>query len=276
MRSSFIAAVVLATLSGSVAAQSTLPRWEVGVSAAALYAPDYRGADEMRTRGLALPYLVYRGERLRADRDGLRAELIETSRVEFNLSAGLGLPVNSDRNEARRGMQEIDWVLEFGPAMNVRLGSWDGGRNDLQLRLPVRAAFALDGGADYVGTVFAPNVRATFRGVPWAGNAVLRVSTGPVFATGDYHRFYYGVEPRFATATRPAYRPGAGYSGWDVSASAIKIAGDWRFFGFTGLDLIHGAAFEDSPLIRRKSNWSVGLGFAYVFAKSSERASYSE
>lgn len=267
---------MLAAAGAADAQSSALPRWEVGISAAALYAPDYRGADEMRTRALALPYVVYRGERLRADRDGLRAELFEGNRVEFNFSAGLGLPVNSDRNTARRGMPEIDWVLEFGPAMNVRLASWDSGRNDLQLRLPVRAAFALDDGADYIGSVFSPNLRATFRGVPWAGGAQLRVSTGPIFATGDFHRFYYGVEPQFATATRPAYRPGAGYSGWDLSTSAVKVLGDWRLFGFAGLDVINGATFEDSPLIRRRSNWSVGLGFAYVIVQSGERAAYSE
>ena len=258
------------------AAASGLPRWEAGISSAALYAPDYRGADQMRTRALVLPYVVYRGDVLRADRDGLRAQLLDGQRIEFNLSAGLGLPVNSDRNDARRGMPEIDWVVELGPAMNVRLASWDGGRSDLQLRLPVRAAFALDGGADYVGTLFTPGLRASFRDLDWARGAVLRLTTGPQFATADYHRFYYGVEPAFATPTRPAYRPGAGYSGWEASMSLVKISGPWRLFGFGGVDLIHGAQFEDSPLIRRRSNWNVGFGVAFVIASSGERVSYRE
>jgi len=269
------AAMALAA-SGTAAQPAQLPRWEVGISAVGLYAPDYRGADQMRARGLALPYVVYRGEILRADREGLRAELLKSDLVEFNFSAGIGLPVRSDRNDARRGMPEIDWVLEFGPAMNLRLATWDNGRNDLQLRLPVRAAFALDGGLDYVGAVFAPNLRATFRNVGWAGGAQLRVSTGPLFATSDFHRFYYGVEPQFVTAGRPAYAPGGGYSGWDLSASAVRFFGDWRLFGFAGADLIQGAEFEDSPLIRRKSNWSIGLGFAYVLGKSAERVSARE
>lgn len=267
------AALAPLTLAANHAAASGLPRWEAGVSSAALYAPDYRGADQMRTRALVLPYVVYRGDVLRADRDGLRAQLLDGQRIEFNLSAGLGLPVNSDRNDARRGMPEIDWVVELGPAMNLRLASWDGGKSDLQLRLPVRAAFALDGGADYVGTLFTPGLRATFRDLPWTGGAALRLTTGPQFATADYHRFYYGVEPAFATPTRPAYRPGAGYSGWEASMSLVKISGPWRLFGFGGVDLIHGAQFEDSPLIRRRSNWNVGLGVAFVIASSGERVS---
>ncbi len=224
----------------------------------------------------ALAVDPYRGEVLRADRDGLRAEFLKSDRIEFNFSGGLGLPVNADRNLARRGMPEIGWVLEFGPAMNVKLATSDDGHHDLQLRLPVRAAFALDGGVDYVGTLFAPNLRATFRNVAWAGGTQLRVSTGPVFATADYHRFYYGVEPQFATATRPAFEPKAGYSGWDLSASAARIVGNWRLFAFSGVDLINGARFEDSPLIRRSGNWNVGLGVAFVIASSGERASYRE
>jgi outer membrane scaffolding protein for murein synthesis (MipA/OmpV family) len=248
-----------------------LPRWEAGVSAIGLYAPDYRGSDQMSAFGLPLPYLIYRGEWLRADREGVRAQLIESDRIQFNFSAGLGLPVDSDSNEARRGMPEVDWVVELGPAMNLNLARWDAGKGELDLRLPVRAAFAVDDGFDYVGAVFAPNLRLTLRNVAWAGGAQLRVSTGPLFATDDYHRFYYGVEPQFATATRPAYRPDGGYSGWDLSASAVKFAGDWRLFGFAGADFIVGAEFEDSPLIRKRSTWSVGGGVAYVFARSNER-----
>jgi outer membrane scaffolding protein for murein synthesis (MipA/OmpV family) len=58
--------------------------------------------------------------------------------------------------------------------------------------------------------------------------------------------------------------------------SLVKISGPWRLFGFGGVDLIHGAQFEDSPLIRRRSNWNVGLGVAFVIASSGERASYRE
>lgn len=276
LRRAVLGALALAGVQAGHAETVGLPRWEVGISTVGLYAPDYRGADQMRTRGLVLPYVIYRGEVLRADRDGLRAEFLRSDRIEFNFSGGLGLPVNADRNLARRGMPEIDWVLEFGPAMNVKLATSDDGRHDLQLRLPVRAAFALDGGVDYVGTLFAPNLRATFRRVAWAGGTQLRVSTGPVFATADYHRFYYGVEPQYATATRPAFAPKAGYSGWDLSASAARIVGNWRLFAFSGLDLIDGARFENSPLIRRQRTWSVGFGVAYVIARSSDNVTYGD
>lgn len=257
-------------------AQPALPRWEAGLGAIGLYAPDYRGADQMRVRAFPLPYLVYRGDWLRADREGLRARLFEGDRVQFNFSAGIGLPVSSRRNEARRGMPEIDWVGEVGPAMNLRLARWDGGRTELDLRLPVRTAFALDNGVDYIGSVFGPSLRVGFRGIAGSEGTLLRIATGPLFATGDYHRFYYGVEPQFATASRPAYRPSGGYSGWDVSVNAVKFSGRWRMFAFAGADFIGGAQFEDSPLIRRRTTWSTGVGFAYVFYQSEERVQSRE
>lgn len=270
------ALVVLGFASAApVVAQPALPRWEAGLGGIGLYAPDYRGADQMRVRAFPLPYLVYRGDWLRADREGLRARLFEGERVQFNFSAAIGLPVSSRRNEARRGMPEIDWVGEIGPAMNLRLARWDGG-TELDLRLPLRAAFALDNGADYVGSVFSPSLRATFRDLPGTGGALLRVSTGPIFATSDYHRFYFGVEPQYATATRPAYRPAGGYSGWDLSVNAVKFSGRWRMFAFAGADLIGGAQFEDSPLIRQRTTWSTGFGFAYVFYQSEERVQSRE
>jgi outer membrane protein len=246
-------------------AQVELPRWEFGLSTVGLYVPDYRGADEMRARAFVLPYIVYRGEYVRADRDGVRADLLKSDRVRLTFSGGLGLPVNSNRNEARRGMPEINWVLELGPALNVNLTSWDEGLTSLDLRLPVRAAFAIDSGFDYIGAVTSPNLRLTQR---TQHGVTYRLSTGPIFATADYHRFYYGVEPQFATATRPAYRPSAGYSGWDLGASAVTFTGNWRLFAFAGADLLKGATFDQSPLIRQTSNWSVGFGAAYVFFKS--------
>jgi outer membrane scaffolding protein for murein synthesis (MipA/OmpV family) len=49
----------------------------------------------------------------------------------------------------------------------------------------------------------------------------------------------------------------------------VTFSGNWRLFAFAGADLIKGATFDQSPLIKQTSNWSVGLGAAYVFFKSS-------
>ena len=44
------------------------PEWEFGLGATGLTLPDYRGSDESRDYLLPFPYLIYRGEHLRVDR----------------------------------------------------------------------------------------------------------------------------------------------------------------------------------------------------------------
>lgn len=264
------APVLLALLPPAAWAQDK-PLWEVGLSLTAIYAPDYPGANESRALALPLPFFIYRGDRLRADRDGARAELFETEVIELSFSLGLGLPVRAGGNEARSGMEPLATVVELGPALNLTLARWDNRRHDLKLRLPVRAAFTVESPPRSIGGVFTPNVRLTLRNMPWAGGGDVRLSTGPAFASRAYHRHYYGVAPAQATAIRPAYDPAAGYSGWSAATSGVWEIDRLRVFTFVGADNLAGAAFADSPLVKRSGNVSVGFGVAYVFSASGAR-----
>ena len=109
------AALVLA--SGPLAAQTAtlLPLWELGIGAAALHLPDYRGADQSRTYALPLPYVVYRGTWLKADRDGARALLLNTERVKVDVSLAAATPTRSSDNTARAGMPNLPDTAEIGP-----------------------------------------------------------------------------------------------------------------------------------------------------------------
>jgi outer membrane protein len=104
----------LLLLATGCAGAAEWPRWELGAGLAVAHLPDYRSAGEGRAYALPVPSFVYRGERLRADRDGLRGELFETERVELNVSVGLGVPVRTNGNEARQGMRRLDPVVEAG------------------------------------------------------------------------------------------------------------------------------------------------------------------
>ena len=115
MRAFLLAALLLAALAPSARAEPK-PKWELGAGATVLRLPDYRGSDESRGYVYPLPYFVYRGEFLRLDREGLRGVLIESDRVEFDLSLFGSLPVDSSKNLARAGMPDLDPVLEIGPS----------------------------------------------------------------------------------------------------------------------------------------------------------------
>ena len=58
-----------------------LPLWELGVGVAAIDFPDYRGADERTSYVLPFPYVVYRGDIFRIDRDGVRGRFFKSDAV---------------------------------------------------------------------------------------------------------------------------------------------------------------------------------------------------
>lgn len=61
------------------------PLWELGLGVAALSFPAYRGSDQSSSLLLPAPYFVYRGEFLKADRNGVRGQLFESERIDLSI-----------------------------------------------------------------------------------------------------------------------------------------------------------------------------------------------
>src|SRR5512140_3673774 len=99
----WVFAVVLVVALAPPVNADELPLWEAGFGLTGLSLPDYRGSNVQRGYVLPLPYLVYRGEILRMDRKGLYGILFQSDRVHLNISADGGVPVKSDKNQARSG-----------------------------------------------------------------------------------------------------------------------------------------------------------------------------
>ncbi|MCL2589578.1 MAG: MipA/OmpV family protein [Betaproteobacteria bacterium] len=250
------------------------PEWEAGLGVGALSFPEYRGSDRQRTWLLPTPYFVYRGEFLRTDRGGLRGMLFDSDRMELNLSLSVSMPVYSSDGGPRRGMPDLRPTLEFGPALTFDLWRNKMRSERLDLRLPVRVAYSVTGGVRYAGLVFAPSITYStpiFGHSGWNFGA----STGPIFANATQHKYFYEVEPRYATPNRPAYSTSGGYSGSQFSASLTKRFDKFWFGGFVRYDTLHGAVFDDSPLVKRKNAWTGGLGVAWVFGKSNRMVDVS-
>ena len=247
------------------------PVWEAGIGFTALRLPDYRGAGRTRGYLLPLPYLVYRGPWLSVDRGGLRAELLDRGRLELDFSVNLSVPVRSDGNPAREGMPNLRPALEIGPQLRTRL--WDSAdrRSRLRLELPLRYAFALDSSLRDVGFVFHPRLDLSARDVfgmtGWNGSVVV----GPMFATSRHHRYFYSVAPQYATAARPAYDVGSGYSGTQLTLTMSKRFPKYWIGGFVRADWLDGATFADSPLVERRTSVSAGIGITWIIAESAAR-----
>jgi len=249
------------------AAAEEKPVWEAGLGVGVVSFPEYRGSSRQRTWGLPIPYFVYRGDILRADRGGFRGMLFDSERIELNLSLSASVPVYSSNSGPRRGMPDLRPTVEFGPSLSFNLWRNEMRSERLDLRLPLRAAYSVTGGVRYAGLIFAPTLSYN---TPVFGHSGwnLGANTGPIFASARQHKYFYEIEPRYATADRPAYSASGGYSGSQFTVSLSKRFDNFWLGGFVRYDNLHGAAFVDSPLVERKNSWMGGLGAAWIFGKS--------
>ena len=251
-----------------------LPLWEAGLGAYALSLPDYRGSDQSRGYLYPLPYLRYRGKLLRMDdRHGLASLLlVEQRRLEFDVSLNASQPAPSGQSDARHGMPDLQPTLEIGPVLRIGLWRNAADTDELSLQLPVRAAFAFDSLRPHdIGVVFNPVVDWFMRDAGPGGGWRLGLQAGPLFNDRRYNAYYYQVDPQFAAPGRPAYTASGGYGGTQFTASLNKRFRSVWVSAFVRAYDLHGAVFEDSPLVKQSSAVLAGIGFAYVFAESTTR-----
>jgi MipA family protein len=79
---------------------------------------------------LPLPYLVYRGARLKVDRSGSRGILFENQRLQLDLSLNTSVPMEINDNDARQGVPDIDPTVEVGSVLKYH---WVGGSNPFRV-----------------------------------------------------------------------------------------------------------------------------------------------
>jgi outer membrane scaffolding protein for murein synthesis (MipA/OmpV family) len=271
MRSVRIAAMAAAMMAAVPRAMQAaeLPLWEAGAGVAVLDFPDYRGADERRTLVLPIPYLVYRGDFLKSDRESIRGQFYKDSRLDLHLSVNGSIPVKSGDNAARRGMPDLDPTLEIGPNLTVMLLRSD--TTHLNLRLPVRAVIATDlSYARDVGWVFQPQVNVDFYDLFPGPGWNFGLAAGPLFGNERYHNYFYGVPAQFATPQRPAYDASGGYAGMQWIAALSKRYPSFWVGGFVRADTLSGAVFEASPLVRQIEAFSAGFAIAWILGRSQQ------
>lgn len=267
-----LAALSAALLPTAASAQQDppgLPLWEIGGAAFGLSQPAYPGAGQHVDRALVLPFVLYRGKYLRADRDtaGLRA--VKTDRFELDVGFSGSLGSSSDDIDARRGMPDLGTLVEFGPRLQWKLGEAPfGGR--WRAEVPLRGVFDLSDRMAHRGWALEPKLAYERRG---AGGWSYGTSVGALIGDRRLARTLYGVAPVYARADRPAYEASSGLIAWRLQATFSSPASrDWRLFGFARLDSVSGAANRDSPLVRRDAGASIGVGVAYTWLRSERRA----
>lgn len=265
-------ATALLTISEPIDAER-LPLWEIAVGGVGMQLPVYRGADESRSLLLPFVYPVYRGDIWRVDDEGARGLLFSSDRVDVKLSLDGNLPADSDDIDRRDGMPDLDPTVQVGPSLEFKLWNTVAANQQVTFNLPLRAVVALDfSDAQAIGFTTSPHVRynrsVALLNRPWR----LRLSAGLEFGSAAYHDYYYEVDPQYATAERPAYDAEAGYGGTRVVFTFTSRHPDgtnWLSL-FARHDHVEGAKFEDSPLVASSNGLTVGLVYAYFFARSKQ------
>jgi MipA family protein len=266
----FSAAVCLA----SAAAAKEEPLLEFGLGAGAIAFEDYRGSSTTHAYPLPIPYLVYNGKFLKADREGVRGTLFNQEWVELNLSGNATTPVRNDRE--RSGMPDLRSTLELGPSLDFHLLHSEDAHIKFDLRMPLRTAITVEASPKFIGWTFTPRFALDFVDpLGYAGwNAGLLV--GPLFADRRYHAYFYSVAPQYATDSRPAYQATAGYAGTQTITALSKRYPRFWVGAYVRYDTLSGAAFADSPLVQRNSYWSAGFGFSWMIYTSPRKVEVAD
>jgi len=237
-----------------------LPRLELGASLGVLDIPNYRGSENSSTLVFPLPYIKYRGKRVKVD-EGVQGIFFDSKDLVVSISGNGTLPVDDD-NPERVGMDELDATLEIGPSLDYRLTHGEG---QWWIELPLRFAFALNSEFEHIGQIVHPRIvwrKPERRLYEWK----LRAAFGPIYATGEFHDYYYRVNDDEVLPSRPAYNAGSGFSGVRGSFSYSKRFGEFWLGGFIRYDSLSESVVEDSPLVSDSSAWMAGIAIGWVFS----------
>lgn len=262
--------LLAAFLAGGAAAQEVRrPLLELGVFGGAALLPDYPGAGQSHVRGLALPWVIYRGELLRSDDRGVRGRVYRAGDLELTLNFNGALGADSKDNRARRGMPDLDYLGEIGPSLRWVAWRDPAERTRITLEAPVRAVFSTDfSSIRYRGFVLAPEAAVERTGLGRPG-ARLRAGIGPVFASGGLMDYWYRVEQRYARPGRPAYDAAGGYLGLRFQFSyRVPVTERLSLTAGGRLENFSGATNADSPLLKSDLNASVVGGLSFTLYRT--------
>jgi outer membrane scaffolding protein for murein synthesis (MipA/OmpV family) len=247
------------------------PLWEAGLGVATVSFPAYRGSDQRSQFVLPSPYFIYRGEFLKADREGMRAELFESDQLELTVSGALSPPASSEDILIRANMPDLDANIEFGPQLNVNLWQGEDQSRQLKLLLPLRAAFTLNSQPKSIGWVFHPKLNLDVGSLPALPGWNIGLQAGALFGDSKQHQYFYGVDNAYATADRQAYTARGGFAGMQYLVGISKRYERHWVGAFLRYDNLSGATFAASPLVRTKNYVAAGVAISWILGESATR-----
>lgn len=258
----------------SYAEEKQDPLWEVGIGGGGGWLPDYPAAGQNHFRGLVLPYAIYRGETFQAgERSVARGLFVNTDEIEFDISFAGALPVDSDDNDAREGLDDLDFLGEVGPSLSLYIDRDEIG-NQFRLDLQLRAVLSTDFSEfDYVGLIFHPMLAQEFVDVGGIEGLETNWAFSMRFADEGVMDLFYEVPVSGANADRRAFDAEGGYLGASLYGGiSYPIHGRLKLAFGGGIASYAGSKNRDSDLFIDETNIAVGGAFIWRIWESEARA----
>lgn len=249
------------------AARSSSATWDLGIGVAAVRLPDYPGAQRSRDLVLPFPYIVYRSPHLDVDNQRVRGIVLAGSRFSLDVDVSGSVAVDSSRDSERRGMPDLDWIGEAGPALRYDAWRDDHAGAKLDLVLPLRAAASARGlRLHHRGWVWAPRLEFKRRSGGTTHRDEFDASLAARWAGAALNDYVYGVAPRYASAQRPAFEPGAGYAGYSASFGMSLRRGAVVYGWLLRYTSLSGSVVAASPLVSRAHTATVGVAVSWILS----------
>ncbi|MCK5072439.1 MAG: MipA/OmpV family protein [Bacteriovoracaceae bacterium] len=247
------------------------PLYELGIGVFHTTFPHYPGAESNRKLTIPFPSAIYRGDILRAKKDeGIRGRFLKSEHFELDVSFDGTFQSSEKHNEARKGMPDLDTVIEFGPKLTWHvLKPKKFSPFSIDMNFAIRYIFSSDiQNWNDRGLAFNPFLSFKYEDL-FKDESLLMFSINAKFATQKLHHYYYGVDKIHETNTRPVWHAKSGYMETSTSfATFWPIKWDIWIFGGIIQAFYNNAKNKNSPLHARDETTSIIVGFYWNFLKS--------
>jgi outer membrane protein len=262
--------LVLLSLPTFADEQKELPLWEGGVGLLPFRASHYRGSPQSKNYLFPVPAYAVRGKNVEAENGYIRSHIVRLSPdAVLDLSFNLGLNVNSETDELRKGMDDLDPTFEVGPIFRYYMWKSEDEKHFLNFEWPYRAVYATNlTYIDHVGYYSIPYLNLLSRATDSTWGWGSEFSIGPQWGSSGYHNRFYAVDTQDVTNRREYYHARKGYSGTQFVATLNKRIGDFSIIPFFRWDYLDGAVYNDSPLYGSPHYTFYGLSVVWFFAHS--------
>lgn len=241
-------------------------KWTLGIGVASVAnVPAYIGSDETRNITLPIPYILYNGPKVRVSQSGINGKLFNSENLYVSLSLSGAIPVNSDKNNARKGMDDIDAVIEYGPSFKYFLTGGDRKDNALLLDISFREARTIKNESLNFSSTSGIVFRKKFENDYLRGRLNFSSTLKFEFVSDKYAQAFYGVDPIFETASRERYKAEGGYAGFRFNTNFRWKKDNHMISVFFAHSDISDAKYVSSPLIKVTTHSLFGGSYFYLF-----------